>query len=317
MSDFLDQVGALRFQHESMAAVFEICIVHEDDEYAAQAALAAFRTIDKLESQLSRFIENSDISRINNLKADQSTVVSLETFECLELCQQVSKDTFGAFDITVGSLYKCWLNKDKSLRKPTDKELEAAKEKTGMNLLELVEDDFAVTVKTSGVSLDLGAIGKGFALDKAAEVLDEWSISTAFLHGGGSTVLGLEKPAGTKGWPVTMSLLNDLWKKDKKIESKIETLRTHHVYKSALSGSNLEVGSHVIDPRLSKPVQANIAAWSITKSAAKADALSTSLLVMTDEEAKKYFDKHEKHNGMVITSDPKGTYKTKKYGHWG
>ena len=151
MSDFLDDVGAIGFQHEAMAAVFEIYIVHEDLEYAEQAARAAFRAIDKLEAQLSRFVENSDISRINNLKAGHSTVVGLDTFECLELCVQINKDTFGAFDITVGSLYECWLNKDKSLRKPTDDQLRVAKENTGMNLLELDDEDFAVTVKASGL----------------------------------------------------------------------------------------------------------------------------------------------------------------------
>ncbi|MBW8014889.1 MAG: hypothetical protein FVQ82_01765 [Planctomycetes bacterium] len=316
MSEFLDDVGAGRFQHEAMAAIFEIYIVHEDLEYAEQAARAAFRAIDKLEANLSRFVENSDISRINNLKAGHSTVVGLDTFECLQLCAKINKDTFGAFDITVGSLYKCWLKKDKTLRKPTDQELADARENTGMHLLRLDEDDFSVTVLATGVSLDLGAIGKGFALDKAAEVLAEWSISTAFLHSGGSTVLGLKKPKGTKGWPVTMSLLDDLWKKDKTSESKIEVLKIFDVHKTALSGSNLEVGSHVIEPRLSKPVDANIAAWAITKKAALADALSTSLLAMTDEEAKKYFKKHKDQKGMVISPDSDDSYKIKKYGDW-
>jgi len=316
MSDFLDDVGAGQFLHEAMAAVFEIFIVHEDLEYADQAAMAAFRMIDKIQARLSRFVENSDISRINNLKAGHSTVVGMDTFECLQLCQQVNKDTFGAFDITVGSLYKCWLNKDKSLRKPTANELAAAKQNTGTHLLHLDEDEMTATVLADGVSLDLGAIGKGFALDKAAEVLEEWSISTAFLHGAGSTVLGMKKPKGTKGWPITMSLLNDLWKKDKSIESEIETLEIYDVDDSALSGSNLEVGSHVIEPRLSKPVEANIAAWAVTKTASLADALSTSLLVMTDEEAKKYFKKHKKQKGMVISPDADDLYKIKKYGEW-
>jgi thiamine biosynthesis lipoprotein len=316
MTDFLDDVGAGKFLHEAMAAVFEVYIVHDDHEYSMQAAMAAFTVIDELEAELSSFVENSDISRINNLRAGHSTVVGLETFECLQLCEKINKETFGAFDITVGSLYKCWLNKDKTLRKPSDEELQLAKENTGMKLLVLDEDGLAVTVLASGLKLDLGAIGKGFALDKAAEMLAEWSISTAFVHCGGSTVLGMEKPKGTKGWPVTMSLLDDLWKKDKTTESKIEVLRTHDVHDCALSGSNLEVGSHVIEPRLSKPVEANIASWSVTKTAAWADALSTSLLVMTDDEAKEYFKKHPMDKGMVVSPDSKHSYKVKKYGQW-
>ncbi len=317
MSDFLEEVGAGRFRHEAMAAVFEIYIVHEDLEYAEQAARTAFGVVDRLEGELSCFVENSDVSRINNLKAGQFTPVGLDTFECLQLSSRINKETFGAFDITVGSLYKCWLNKDKTLRSPSVEDIEKAKANTGMELLVIDEEELAVGVLADGVSIDLGAIGKGFALDKAAEVLRDWSISTAFLHGGGSTVLGMDKPKTTDGWPVTMSLHDKLWKKSDD-EPKIELIRMFDICNSSLSGSNLEVGSHVIDPRHSKPIQenGNFAAWSVTKSGALADGLSTSLLVMTSDEAKKYFLKHPDHSGMTIEPAPKDSYKIRKYGVW-
>ena len=96
-----------RFAHQAMATIFEIIIEHKDSRYARQAAFAAFDELDQLEAELSRFIENSDISRINNLPAKKSLRLGLPAFECLHLCSHIYTETNGAFDITIGSLYNC------------------------------------------------------------------------------------------------------------------------------------------------------------------------------------------------------------------
>ncbi|MFQ5628234.1 MAG: FAD:protein FMN transferase, partial [bacterium] len=89
------------FSHHAMATVFEIYIAAEDAKYAGQAALAAFNELDLLEQELSRFIESSDISRINSLLPGQSTRVGPNAFECLQICQELYTKTGGGFDITV------------------------------------------------------------------------------------------------------------------------------------------------------------------------------------------------------------------------
>jgi thiamine biosynthesis lipoprotein len=134
----LDSVsGIRRFSHEAMATTFEVIILHEDARYAQQAARAAFDELERLEADLSRFIENSDISRINNLTANQPLLVGLDTFECLQLSTEMYDRTKGAFDVTVGSLLACWLNEDKTLRKPSKEELNLARQRTGTHLLKL------------------------------------------------------------------------------------------------------------------------------------------------------------------------------------
>ena len=130
-----------------MATVYEIYIIHDDAEYAYQAAWEAFTELDRLEQELSRFIENSDISRINNLKKGASTRVGLDAFECIKQSAQIYNDTKGAFDITVGHLYECWLNPDKTCRSPSDDELQEALKNTGMNLLALNAADYRVYVR--------------------------------------------------------------------------------------------------------------------------------------------------------------------------
>ena len=98
--------GMKRFSHEAMATTYELLIVHstkgrlmaEDEHYAGQAAVAAFDEVDRLERELSRYIENSDIARINNLPANQPLQLGLDTFECLKIAQRLYAQTNGAFD---------------------------------------------------------------------------------------------------------------------------------------------------------------------------------------------------------------------------
>ena len=89
-----------RFSHTAMATTFEIIIADEDPDYAGQVSREAFKELDRLEQILSRYVENSDITRINHLSPDQSLVVSPETLECLEISKQINKETEGVFDIT-------------------------------------------------------------------------------------------------------------------------------------------------------------------------------------------------------------------------
>lgn len=305
-----------KFRHEAMLTFFEIYIIHEDHEYAGQAAQAAFTEIDRLENDLSRFVENSDIARVNSLKTGQSTTVGLDVFECLSIADKMHKETFGAFDITISALFKCWLNEDKSLREPTPQEIKEAKKRTGMGFMELNGEDLTVKMLADNVSVDLGGIGKGFALDKAMEVLEQWSISTAFVHSGGSTIVASDKPEGTEGWPVTMSLPDKLWNSKPQDPENIQVLKKINLHNTAMSGSNLEHGKHVIDPRKAKPVEGNVAAWATAPNGTMADGLSTAMLVMEDAEAAKYFTAYPKRSGMAIKPTPGDSYEIKRYGMW-
>ena len=167
-----------RFSHEAMATVFEVYAVHPDERYAAQAAQAAFDLTDRLERELSRFLSNSDIARVNQLAAGGSAQVSPSTLECLVIARHMFDLTGGAFDISIG---------------------------TGLASLELNPDEFLVHATKGGVQVNLGGIGKGYAVDLMAELLEEWGLQVALVHGGFSSVLALEPPAGRNGWPLTVS----------------------------------------------------------------------------------------------------------------
>jgi thiamine biosynthesis lipoprotein len=284
-----------RFPHQAMATLFEIIVQYEDKTYAQQAANAAFDELDRIEADLSRFIENSDVARINHLPAGRPLPLSLETFECLEISAEVWAETKGAFDVTVGFIVDCWRDEQKNLRTPTLQELQSARECTGMHLILFDEPTHAVALTRSPVRVDLGGVGKGYGVDRMAEMLREWSIDRALIHGGFSSVLALDAPEGSAGWPVTLSYPGNRSRSLARLE--LECI--------AVSGSGLEKGPHIIDPRSGRPVERKIATWSIAPDAARADALSTAFMVMRPEEVEAYCADHPAARSLIIVpADP-------------
>ena len=134
--------------------------------------------MDRLERELSRFRPNSDISRINHLATGESSRVGASALECLLIARHLYEVTGGAFDISIG---------------------------TGLPSLELDTDACLVRSTKDGVRVDLGGIGKGYAVDLVAELLEEWGIERALVHEGFSSILALDAPAGHDGWPLTLS----------------------------------------------------------------------------------------------------------------
>ena len=259
-----------RFSHEAMATVYEVYAVHPDEQYAAQAAQAAFDLVDRLERELSRFQPNSDITRINQLAAGAHTRVTPTTLECLVIARHMFELTGGVFDVSIG---------------------------TGLPSLEIDPDELVVRASTSGVQIDLGGIGKGYAVDLVAELLEDWDLERSLVHGGFSSLLALEPPAGIGGWPLTLS--------DPRDSSRV--LARLSVSQTALGASGVRKKDHIVDPRSGEPVRGRLASWVAVPrprkgeqgerggpgeqgegprlaAAAVADALTTAFMMMSVEE---------------------------------
>ncbi len=279
-----------RFSHQAMGTYFEIFIAGEDESYAGQAARAAFREIDRLEGQFSRFDPASEISRLSRLDPGERLPIGFETFECLTLAESIRGETNGAFDVN-------W-KRASGAASPLELHRTAA--------------GFEARVLDSGdkilrpLDLDLGAIGKGYALDRALEVLKEWSISDALVHGGTSTAIGIGSPSGAPdaalppgercaspaGWPVGVG---GGWPCE---SAPREILLTGG---RALSGSGTEVkGRHILDPRTGAPAAGHLAAWALHVSAAAADALSTAFMVMDTVAVEDYCRRHPDVWALII-----------------
>ena len=242
------------FRHEAMATFFEIVIADQPREYARQATAAAFRELDRLEQILSRYIESSDISRANRLARGGSVTIGDDTLECLMIAADVSILTHRAFDPAYAS------------KRPADLAPD-------LPPFTLDPDSHTLTSLAERLHLDLGAVGKGFALDRMAESLGEWQITSACLNAGGSSVLAIDEPrAGEEGgWEVGVG------------EGRGQ--RTLRLEAASLSGSGIAVkGSHLIDPRTGQPALRTTRVWALAPSAAHADALSTAFFVMNEAE---------------------------------
>ncbi len=279
---------ACRFSHNAMTTVFGIFIFHDDSDYAEKCAFHAFNELDRLENELSRFIESSDISRINNSVVDQPVKVGIETFECIENCMRLNKDTGGAFDITAGQLINYWKNENHS--RPSDVELNEVFKLTGALYIHLDKNQFTVSIKSKLICLDLGGVGKGYALDRMAEVLYDYDVNSAMIHGGKSSVLALQPPPGEKGWQITLRNPSD----PDQIVSNL------FLKNQAISGSGIQKGEHIIDPRTGHPVSAQKAAWALCSNAADSDALSTAFMVMSQDEIKNFCVNNEDVRAIKI-----------------
>jgi thiamine biosynthesis lipoprotein len=274
----------MRFSEQAMATVFEIYISSSDAKNAAAAARAAFAELAGLEAELSRYIPNSDISRINNLQPGQETVVSPDTMDCLLAAQKLHRLTGGAFDPTLGKVAE--------EHKQTPSEVHASAHHLGMDNLELNPEILTVKVVHGNADLDLGGIGKGFALDKIAKILRQWGITRAMLNAGASTILALDPPANQPGWPVVISHPQN---PDQIIEKPV-------LANQVLSASSIVRTSHIINPATGKPVTDRLACWVFAADGASGDALSTAVMIMPEDKIRQLL--HEKKASKVILCTP-------------
>ena len=238
-----------QFNHHAMATQFQIRIADEQKTYAAQTAQAAFAVTDELESHMSRFRANSGIAQIAQLAPGEKLRLSEPVFTCLAIAKKMELATRGAFSVTAAAL--------QSQSSPPQ--------------WTLLPEHFSLRCDGGRLEFDLGAIGKGFALDRMAEVLREWSCPAFLLVAGGSSILAGDAPAGTAGWSCGLGDDN--------------SPRRYWLKNISLSGSGLAVkGKHILDPRTGRPAQRQNRAWALTETAAESDALSTACMVLDETE---------------------------------
>jgi thiamine biosynthesis lipoprotein len=265
--------------HRAMGTTFQIFIAGKSDREARQASEEAFELLDRLEARLSRHRSTSEVSQVARLDAGEATRVSLPTFSCLEAAMRIHRATGGAFDVTAGPLHRCRLGAAGQPRTPADEELANARARTGMALLELDPATVSVRTRVAGVEVDLGGIGKGFAVDRMLAQLGEWGVEAALVHGGHSSVRAVGSGPEGRGWPVAAPDAGDP-------DGSPRVLRLEG---RALGASGVDTkGLHIVNPRTGRLAEQYRAAWVLAPTATEADALSTAFLVMTPHEIEAY-----------------------------
>jgi len=294
-SETIQGQSVYRFAHQAMGTTFELLISGKDETYGRQASQAVFSEVDRIENLFSRFNPCSDIGQINHLKSGQSLLIGVETYECLKTAASIQSQTHGAFDVNIGSLVKYKEDNAPAFRKLNTSIMELIDlSRTSQGYMVKIRQNVA-GAQERRIQLDLGGIGKGYALDKTLEILSDWGIDNALIHGGTSSALAVgvpaDSPPGDKGWPVG---IGGTW-------HCVQSPKEFFLKDRALSGSGTEVkGRHIIDPKTGKPAQGHLAAWVSHPSAAISDALSTAFMVMDTEEVKAFCGRHPELWALVV-----------------
>jgi thiamine biosynthesis lipoprotein len=263
----------------AMATRFEVVLHGENPARLRAAGEAALAQIDRLEAQWSLYRPASEIARVNALAARQPVRVSLPTFRLLQLARRLHDETAGAFDIAIAPLVRCWGFMDGPGQTPTVEELAEARRQAGMEHVLLDPENLTVRFDRDGAMIDLGAIGKGGAIDQAAETLREAGIESALIHGGTSTVYGIGVPPGGEGWKIAIADPPGQPESRSSIVLRDQALSVSAVWGKFFEKDGKKMG-HVIDPRSGEPVNNAVLAAVALPSATESDALSTALLVL-------------------------------------
>lgn len=274
---YLVQLG-----RRAMACQFEVFLNAGQHAAANEAALAALDLIDRLESQLTVYRDTSDVMRVNRMAAEAPVALGPELFALLSRADALRQETEGAFDITAGPLAKVWGFYRRAGELPTPEALGEALTRVGGQRLSLDPSGQCVRFERPGMELNLGAIGKGYALDCASRQMLAAGVENFLWHGGQSSVLARGTRAGQdedrQGWLVSVRhpLFPD------------RTLAEIRLVDKALgtSGSGSQFFrhqgkryGHILDPRTGWPAEGVYSATVVAESAADADALATACYV--------------------------------------
>jgi thiamine biosynthesis lipoprotein len=266
-----------------MATRFELVLHGENAASLRAAGEEALAEVERIENQLSLYRPGSEIAQVNARAANEAVLVSPEVFSLLQHASKLSDETGGAFDITIAPLVRCWGFMGANGRMPAPEEIAEAREKVGMRHVQLDAASRTVRFARDGVMLDLGAIGKGYAVERGAEFLREAGVTSALFHGGTSTVYAIGHPPEADAWKVAFETPPTraavLFHKLPDMRLRDEAMSVSAIWgRSFQSGE--KVFGHVIDPRTGQPVETALLAAVVLPSATETDALSTALLTV-------------------------------------
>jgi thiamine biosynthesis lipoprotein len=294
------EFALLRFSRRAMATTFEVLLPFGTPA-ALEAAEAALDEIDRLEAQLTVYRDSSEVTRLNRAAPYAAIPVEGGLFDLLLTAARITADTEGAFDATAGALIKAWGFYRGPRRVPADAERAAALHRVGMRHVVLDPASRSVRYLRAGLELNLGAIGKGYALDRAATLLrDRWNFASALLHGGHSSVYAIgNEPGDERGWAVGLS---HPWEPGRRVA--LLRLRDQALGTSAATFRHLEHQGrklgHILDPRSGWPAEGVGLASAVAPTAAEADALATAFYIQGADWTRAYCDAHPEVGAVLL-----------------
>ena len=277
--------------HQSMGTIFSLIAYGPSSACLEELACQAFAEIDRLNNQMSHYKAESELSAINHQAWRQSMVVTPELFRLLEDSARYSEETNGAFDITIGPLMKSWGFFRGWGRLPSPLELAQVRKRIGYRHVKLDSAARTVEFDDPGIELDLGAIAKGYAVDRVVEILRAEGVTRALISAGTSSIYALGAPPGKQGWAIAMRHPLDSRK-----TACLFRLQNLSISVSGDCENFFELGgriyAHIMDPSSGMPAEDMLMTVVISSSTTESDALSTSFFVGGVEKSRAYLEHH-------------------------
>ena len=288
-----------------MWAQFEIVAYGSDKTRLAEAADAAFDEIDRLDKQMSNYAETSDLTYINRNAARKDVIVEKELFDLLKFSLDSSKESGGTFDITVGPLMKSWGFFKGQGRIPEPDELKTVMATVGSKHVIANATTRTIRFDCEGVELDLGGIAKGYAVDKAAQVLRNSGVTSALITTG-SSIYAIGKPPNQSGWKIEVTDPTAPSHSATSVELKDSAISTSGCYDKNFTIAG-KTYCHIMDPRTGFPIEGMLSATVITPRGVDAEVYSKVVMVSGIDGAKNYLKRHSDIRAIIFYRQADGT----------
>lgn len=280
----------VRLGTRAMATEFA-AILNPGPAERLQQVSEALDELHQLESEMTVYRPDGELARLNATAAEAPVAASPRLFEVLQAAAEIARKTQGAYDPTSAPLIELWRRSRQESRIPTPGELADTLRRTGIDQVDFNAAGGTVSYRQPGVELNLGGIGKGFALDRLLDLLVESGLQDVLLHGGKSSILAAGANPPHDGWPV--GVRNPLFP-----NRRMATLLLRNCGMST-SGAGIQFFrhegkryGHILDARTGIPAEGVLSVTVLAPTAAEADALSTAFFVMGLEKSREYCDNY-------------------------
>ena len=296
--------STVRLSTRAMTCDFSV-FVNPDSSSQLQYASDALDLLHPLERLMTVYRDDSEMTHVNQRAFSEGVVTERSLFELLWRARGLSNETERGFDPTMGPLIALWKSCRTQGRIPRQSEIETSLARTGINRVHFDEQTLKIGFEVEHMELNLGAIGKGFALDRMSQRLMERGLTDFLCHGGHSSIRAQGSHHGLPGWPI--GLRNPLF-----TEQRLATVLLQD-QAMGTSGSNVQYFrlqgrrfGHILDPRSGWPVEDILSCWVFAPTAEQADALSTAFFVIGVENARRYCDNHSEVSAILIPQPRQG-----------
>jgi thiamine biosynthesis lipoprotein len=290
-----------KYHQVAMGTVIEITLIADDEEAANKASLQAFQEIKRIETLMSPWLDSSDVTRINRSAGKEWVKVSPETMEVIKKAQEISELSEGGFDITIGPLTELWR---KARKKKIPPSIEEVKEKLGLVNFKNIETDQEgkVFLQKKDMAIDLGGIAKGYAVDRAFELLKSLGYRNLIINGGGDLRVGGLK--NNQPWSIGIQNPRESQKLLARISASDTAIATSGDYEKYFIYQGKRY-HHVFNPKDGFPKDDCQSVTVLCKEGMIADALATAVFVLGREKGYSLCQKLDGVKCLIVDKEGK------------